>query len=172
MLDAARERALEDGVLDPCVRQRNGELVETLSELEGETRLLVLGKRGEAAHRASEHLGSNLERVVRALHRPILMVPDTYRAPERVMIAFDGSKTMRKGIEMIAASPLLKGVFCHVVVIGADDAELRNQRDWAVDTLNNAGLEAHGAIRSGDVESVLRTYQQEREIDLLVRALA
>lgn len=168
MLEAARGRAVEDGIAEPHTRQRNGELVETLSELESEMRLLVLGKRGESAHLASEHIGSKLERVVRAMHRPILMVPDTFRTPKRVMIAFDGSKTTRKGIEMIAESPLFKGIGCHVVMIGADDSSLRTQCDWALDTLNNAGIEAHGAIRTGEVEAALHTYQHEHDIDLLV----
>ncbi|SDL18500.1 Nucleotide-binding universal stress protein, UspA family [Modicisalibacter muralis] len=168
MLEAARERAIGDGIAEPHVRQRNGELVETLSELESETRLLVLGKRGESAHLASEHLGSNLERVARALHRPILMVPETFSAPERVAIAFDGSKTMRKAIETLAASPLFERIACHVVMVGADVADLRSQSDWAVDTLNNAGFEAHGAVRNGDVETTLHDYCREHAIDLLV----
>lgn len=168
MLEAARERAREAGIAEPHVRQRNGELVETLSEAEGQTRLLVLGKRGENAHVAREHLGSNLERVVRALHRPILMVPETFHTPERVMIAFDGSGTTRKGIEMLAESPLFRQVACHVVMVGADVADNRAQLDWAVSTLEKAGLEVHGCIRAGEVEATLRTYQQEHAIDLLV----
>ncbi|EWH00575.1 hypothetical protein Q427_18795 [Halomonas sp. BC04] len=83
MLAAAKERAIEAGVAEPMTRQRNGTLVETLSELENDIRLLVIGKRGETAHQASEHLGSNLERVVRTLHRPILVVPDASRSPSR-----------------------------------------------------------------------------------------
>lgn len=168
MLEAARERAIEDGIAEPHTRQRNGELVETLTELEEETRLLVLGKRGEAAHLASEHIGSNLERVVRALHRPILVVPDAYRLPERVMIAFDGSKTTRKGVELLAESPLFKGLACHVVMVGAEIADVQAQLDWAVRTLEDAGHEVHGAIRAGEVEATLRAYQREHEIDLLV----
>ncbi|GAA5175988.1 MULTISPECIES: universal stress protein [Halomonadaceae] len=168
MLDEARQRAQQEGVAEPQTRQRNGELVETLSELSGDIRLLVLGKRGESAHRASEHLGSNLERVVRAMHRPILMVPERYRAPERVMIAFDGSKTTRKGVQMIADSPLFKGLACHVVMIGADIADIQAQLDWALDILNDTGIKAHGAIRAGEVEASLHEYQHEHAIDLLV----
>ncbi|MBZ9559924.1 MULTISPECIES: universal stress protein [Modicisalibacter] len=168
MLDAARQRAKEAGIDEAQARQRNGELVETLHELEGEARLLVLGKRGESAHVAAEHLGSNLERVVRAVHRPILMVPDTFSAPQRVMIAFDGSRTTRKGVEMIAASPLFAGLTCHVVTVGADIADIQAQLDWAIDTLNDAGIQAHKAIRAGEVEATLREYQREHAIDLLV----
>ncbi|MFC3284915.1 universal stress protein [Litchfieldella rifensis] len=168
MLEAAKSRAIENGVAEPGIRQRNGELVETLAELEDDIRLLVIGKRGEAAHKASEHLGSNLERVVRSLHRPILVVPEAFETPRQVLIAFDGSKTTRKGVEMVAKSPLFRGISCHVVMVGAEVADMRSQLDWALMTLNDAGFEAHGEIRAGEVEESLRSYQQEHAIDLLV----
>ncbi len=168
MLKAARERAVEDGVAEPAGRQRNGTLVETLAELEADMRLLVIGKRGEAAHQASDHLGSNLERVVRTLHRPILMAPETFTRPERVMIAFDGSKTTRKGVEMLAKSPLFNDIPVHVVIVGAETGDHRSQLEWALSTLREAGHEAEGAIRAGDVEETLRGYQEEHGIDLLV----
>ncbi|MDT8894552.1 universal stress protein [Halomonas sp. I1] len=168
MLKAAVERAVDDGVAEPATRQRNGTLVETLDELEDEIRLLVIGKRGETAHQASEHLGSSLERVVRGLHRPILMVPETFKRPERVMIAFDGSKTTRKGVEMLASSPLFQGIPVHVVIVGAETGDHRSQLDWALKTLRDAGHEAEGAIRAGEVEETLRTYKDEHAIDLVV----
>lgn len=168
MLDAAKSRAQEDGVAEPATRQRNGELVETLTELEPDIRLLVIGKRGETAHMASEHLGSNLERVVRSLHRPILMVPEAFTQPRRVMLAFDGSKTTRKGVEMLARSPLFKGIDVHVVMVGADVADTRSQLEWALASLREAGFEAHGEIRAGEVEECLRAYQQEHDIDMLI----
>lgn len=168
MLQAARERAVEGGVTEPGSRQRNGTLVETLEDLEEEIRLLVVGKRGETAHQDSGHLGSNLERVVRTLHRPILMVPDAFKRPEKVMIAFDGSKTTRKGVEMLARSPLFDGVPVHVVIVGAETGDNRSQLDWALKTLRDAGHEAEGAIRAGEVEATLRAYQEEQGIDLLV----
>ncbi|WP_299311458.1 universal stress protein [uncultured Halomonas sp.] len=168
MLEAARERAIEGGVAEPGTRQRNGTLVETLEELQEEMRLLVIGKRGERAHQDSGHLGSNLERVVRSLRRPILMVPQRFKAPERVMIAFDGSQTARKGVEMLARSPLFEGIPVHVVIVGAETGDNRAQLDWALETLRGAGHEAEGAIRAGEVEATLRAYKEENAIDLLV----
>ena len=168
MLKAAKERAVEGGIAAPGTRQRNGTLVETLEELQNDIRLLVIGKRGETAHQDSGHLGSSLERVVRTLHRPILMVPDTFKAPEAVMLAFDGSKTTRKGVDMLAKSPLFDGIPVHVVIVGAETGDNRSQLDWALKTLRDAGHEAEGAIRAGEVEATLRTYQEENGIDLLV----
>lgn len=168
MLEAAKARALEDGVSDPITRQLNGTLIETLVELEKEVRLLVVGKRGETAHQAKGHLGSNLERVVREIHRPILMVPKVFSQPEKVLIAFDGSKTARKGVEMLARSPLFSGKECHVLIVGADTAEHHGEIDWALQTLREAGHQAEGAIRAGEVDEVLQAYEQEKGIDLLV----
>ncbi|MFY0992968.1 universal stress protein, partial [Halomonas sp. C05BenzN] len=44
----------------------------------------------------------------------------------------------------------------------------RSQLDWALATLRDAGHEAEGAIRAGEVEATLRAYQEEQGIDLLV----
>lgn len=134
-------------------------------ELEDTARLVVLGKHDE---HLGEHVGSRLESVVRTLHRPILVTTPAYREPRRVMIAFDGSATTRKGIEMVAASPLFHGLLCHVVMIGADSAEHRAQLDWARDTLAAAGFEAPAVLRSGEVERVLCDYRREHDIDLLI----
>ena len=168
MLEAAKARAIDDGVSDPITRQLNGTLVETLVELEKGMRLLVVGKRGETAHQASGHLGSNLERVVREMHRPILMVPKTFKQPEKVLMAFDGSKTARKGVEMLARSPLFAGTDCHVLIVGADTAEHRSELDWALSTLRDAGHQAEGAIRSGEVDETLQAYEKDNDIDLMV----
>ncbi len=168
MLEAAQARAVEKGVTDPAVRQLNGTLVETLVGLENETRLVVVGKRGETAHQASHHLGANLERVVREMHRPVLMVPAGFKKPQKVLIAFDGSKTARKGVDMLARSPLFTGCESHVLITGAETAENRSQLDWALTTLRDAGHEALGAIRAGEVDETLDTYEREHGIDLLV----
>lgn len=168
MLDAAKKRALGAGVIDPTSRQRHGDLVENLQELETDMRLLVMGRQGESSDRASQHIGSQLESVIRVIHRPILVTPDGFLKPQRVMLAFDGSQTTRKGVEMLASSPLLKGLPMHLVMVGPANDELKAQLNWAKETLLNAGFAVHVEIRTGEVTAVLHSYQQEHDIDLLV----
>lgn len=96
------------------------------------------------------------------------MVPKQFTAPHNVLMAFDGSNTARKGVEMLAKSPLFEGATCHVVIVGAETAENRSQLNWALETLREAGHTAEGAIRAGEVEETLRTYKQEHSIDMLV----
>ncbi|MBR9798909.1 universal stress protein [Cobetia sp. UIB-001] len=168
MLEAAYERAVQAGIAEPRPRQRNGELVETLAELEDEIRLLVIGKRGEGAEQASEHLGSNLERVIRSLHRPVLVVPGEFNQPTRVLIAFDCSTTIKRAVEVLAASPLLQGAELHLVMVGAESVEHQAPLDAARDTLTAAGFSVQASFRAGEVEACLREYAKEHAIDMLV----
>lgn len=168
MLDAAKARAIADGVPNPTSRQRHGELVDTLLEFQGEIRLLVMGRQGEQGDSAGEHIGSHLENVGRTLHRPILVIPSDYSEPQRILIAFDGSATTRKAVDMVARSPLFRGLPCHVVMVGADKDEPREQLGWARTHLETAGFDVTAEIRQGEVEAVLCAYRTEHEIDLIV----
>ncbi len=168
MLEAAKAEATAAGVPDAQVRQVHGTLVGQVTEMDPEIRLLVLGKRGETAHQSADHLGSNLERVIRAMSRPILVVPMTFHTPHRVMIAFDASDTTRKGVAMMAESPLFQGATLHVVQVGDPDAAHRDAQQAAVATLQASGLEATAAIVAGDPDAVLPAYQRDHQIDLMV----
>ncbi|WMC12327.1 universal stress protein [Oceanimonas pelagia] len=168
MLAAAQERARTSGLEHTHTLQRHGALVDTLVELEPTTRLLVLGRHGEASASAHAHLGSHVEQVIRALHRPILVTLGEYHAPQKVMLAFDGSATTRKGVEMLAASPLFRGLELHLVLAGADTDDHRAQLEWARQLLAQAGLTAVTAIVPGEADKALTGYQQQQGMDLMI----
>ncbi|MDP1899628.1 MAG: universal stress protein [Rubrivivax sp.] len=168
MLEGARARAIATGIEPLIVRQRHGELVDTLQELENDIRLLVIGRQGEQSASLGGHIGSQLENVVRTLHRPILVVPADYREPQRILIAFDGSATMRQAVELVTSSPLFRSLACHVVIVGADRDERRAQLEWARATLASAGHAVTASLRSGAVEDELDAYVFEHAINLTV----
>jgi nucleotide-binding universal stress UspA family protein len=167
-LEAAKERAQRDGVASPQLRQRHGDLVGSLRELQGEIRLLVIGRQGETSDAVSQLLGSQLESVIRTLHRPILVTPGQFQAPRSLMLAYDGSATCDKGVDLLAASPLFKGLPIHVVMVGADSDAARAQLEQAKQRLVAGGHDVQLAIRAGEVEPTLHDYQAEQGIDLLV----
>ncbi|MDX5333289.1 MAG: universal stress protein [Gammaproteobacteria bacterium] len=168
MLEDAYDRVKAAGVAEADRRQRHGDLLETLVELQEETRLLVLGKEGEHTDSLGEHIGSNVESVVRTVQRPVLVTTTEYTEPRRIMIAFDGGDTTRKCVEMVAGSPLFKGLPVHIVMVGDEKPENQAQLDWARQTLEAAGFEALASIQAGDVETVLCNYRKEHAIDLIV----
>ena len=168
MLDEAEKRVRDSGIGEVVQRQRHGDLTESLLALENQTRLLVMGLHGETCSERDTHIGSQLETVIRSMHRPILLVPDEFTRPRSAMLAFDGSATAFKGVELLAGSPVLKGMPLHLVMIGADTSDRREQLRKAEKML--AGLESGItlAIRAGDVEPALHAYQEEHDIDILV----
>jgi nucleotide-binding universal stress UspA family protein len=168
LLEGAKQRAKNHGIENAEGRQRHGELVEALRELEEQARLYVIGRRGETAQQASEHLGSNLERAVRALHRPILIVPKEFTAPRSVMIAFDGSATTCKGVEMIARSPIFRGLPCHVVTVTDKPDGAKESLEWARATLSNAGFDVTATTVEGEPETAFLQYIAAHQIDMLV----
>lgn len=159
--------AHEPGGVQAVVRQRHGELAATLLDLESDVRLFVIGKRGEHADLATGHLGSNLERVVRAVHRPVLVASREFRPIDRFMIAFDGSATTRTCVEMVALSPLLRGLECHVLAVGAKAAS-EGGLAWASGRLAEAGFMPHIHALEGSAEDVITRQVDALGIDLLV----
>lgn len=168
MLEKSRERTVKAGAAFPELKQRHGHLIESLIDLQGDTRLLVIGRVGEDSSRGVHSLGSQIEDVVRTIHRPVLITASSYKMPEKVMLAFDGSRTAHKTVDLLAASPLCANLPIHLVMVGADSEGNRESLEKARSTLLTAGFVVHAQILHGEVEAALHAYQAEQGIDLLV----
>lgn len=173
LLQQARAIAMDAGMIEVETRLRHGELAENLLELEQDVRLFVLGKRGQDAPSDPGELdvaplGRELEGVVRAVHRPLLVASREFHPIQRVLIAFDGSPTTRKGVQMVAASPLFRGADIHVVAVGSAEDTGRRELPWAQQTLADAGFKPQASGIEGSAEAVLREYIRDQRIDLLV----
>lgn len=167
-LNQLRQQALAAGTTSVDVRQRHGEIEETLPEQQGDVRLFVLGRRGASADTVQRDLGSNLEWVVRSVNRPTLVVSDRYTEPSRVLLGFDGSGVTRRGVEMIARSPLLKGLPIHIVMAGKAQAHSAKLLDNAQAILTAAGFNVTSHINTDAPEVVIPQMVNDQQSDLLV----
>lgn len=168
MLEAGVQRVRADGVAAPLTRQRHGELVDTLRELESEIRLLVMGRKGEVSDSLAKHVGSHLESVIRTLHKPILVATGEFSVPRKLMLAFDNSPSTRKALDMLTESSLFAGLPIHLLMVGSDNLDARSGLDAAQQRLQQAGFSVTSMLRDGEVEPVLQAYQREQGIDLIV----
>ncbi|ANT65478.1 MULTISPECIES: universal stress protein [Prosthecochloris] len=169
MLQAAKERASVLHKGETTTLQQHGNLPETALELQSQSRLLVMGRQGEAHENTPGSIGSHIETVARTMHRPILVVMPGFSVPQRFMIAYDGSDTAEKAVDMVAQSPLLKGMNCHVVMISnSSKPEPQVQLEKVATKLEQAGLTVTSALLEGDVINTLLEYQDTLNIDLMV----
>jgi len=165
MLTAAKER-IEQAGTKAATKQRHGSLTESLIEMEEDIRVLVLGIRGEEHEQDNHHLGAHLEATIRALHRPILVVNSEFKVPENVMLAYDGSDASGKALEMLAQSPLFKGIPVHLVTVGEDPAGANTLQHKANERLKASGHKVTAVTLDGRASEVLVNYQAEHNIDL------
>ncbi|MBM69446.1 MAG: universal stress protein UspA [Haliea sp.] len=168
LLQAAEAVARRAGAAEVTQRQRHGDLVSTLADLEDDTRLVILGRQGEDHAAEANAIGSHLESVVRRIQRPILVTLQVFRPPRSFMIAFDGSATAQKALDRVAGSPLLAGLPCHLVSVGPLTEDQRRQVAEATGALQAAGFAVTVATLEGDVQSTLNRYHREQQVDLMV----
>lgn len=168
MLNAAKERVIASGINNVETYQHHGSLAESLVELEDEIRVMVIGIRGEH-HEADQHdknnqgIGHQLESVIRSMHKPILVINTEYSEPKKAMLAYDGSPSCKKALQMVASSKLFKNMLCHIVHVGSYGEVLLAE---ASKTLDDAGIDNTSVQLDGSVDEVLVNYQLENDIDL------
>lgn len=168
-LDEAKRQIEGLGVLEVTTSLRHGgDLIETLAERESGADLIVVGKRGEAADFAKLHLGSNLERMLRASHRPVLVASRAFRPITRFMIAFDGRSSALKAVDGVSRSPLFARLEGSIVSVGTETAEMRRKLDDAASQLRAGGLEVTSHTAPGEPETVIPQIVEAESIDVLV----
>ncbi|RMH42994.1 MAG: universal stress protein [Alphaproteobacteria bacterium] len=168
ILEDARAIVDRDGVREVTTRLRHGDIVEAIAEVEGEARVIVIGKRGEAADFAKGHLGSNLERIVRAAHRPVFVAARAFKPIESVLIAYDGSRAARKAVEHVARSSFFRDLPVTIVTVGAETDETRKRLADAKATLAAAGIMAETRIVPGQPEVELGKMVDREGFGMLV----
>lgn len=168
LLDDAARRVREAGIAEVYQRLEQGELAEQLRDHEANARLIVIGKGGEATKSGASHLGRNLERVIRASHKPVLIASEAFRPIRRCLLAWDGGKSAGDAISYLVESPLLREAEGSVLMAGDETGADRTRLGDAVRHLESAGLRVTGAIREGEPETVIARAVERDEIDLLV----
>ncbi|HHX91698.1 MAG TPA: universal stress protein [Paracoccus sp.] len=156
------------GVAEVTTRLRHGDIVEAVAEVESDARVIVIGKRGEAVDFAKGHLGSNLERIVRASHRPVFVASRAFRPIKKVLVAYDGGASAVKALDHIARSPLFQGLEVHVVTVGTATADVTRDLADAKTMLKAAGIEAGTSILPGQPETALARLVEDAQFDLLI----
>lgn len=160
-LDAAGIRRVE-------TLQRHGSLVDTLVDLEPAASLVVLGKRGEHCDFAKGHVGGQLERVIRASVKPVLVASRAFEPIQRFLIAYDGGPSIRKALDHLLETPLLKGMPCLLLRAGKIDDNARYYLEETADRLRGEGFDVSSEARTGTPDDVISSAVKDYEINLLV----
>lgn len=167
ILDDARA-ILDAAGVTATANLRRGDLVEAVAEHEAGSAFLILGKRGEAADFARGHLGSNLERVVRSAHQPVLVASRAFRPIERLLIAYDGGPSAMRAVDHVARSPLYSGLAVTVATVAAPSQAVERSLENAKAMLGGGGIAAETLVVPGQPDTALGELVESRGFDMLV----
>lgn len=169
MLLRLQERALKQEAKAVKIVQKHGELYENVQAYKEEIRLLILGLRGKD-HESNVHaIGSQVEELIRTLNVPILLVNEAFFEPRKILIAYDGSPSSKKAIDMVVKEPLFNHVERHIVNVHKDKALssfMLEEATHILETLSFSTL--YTASLQGEPIKELLNYQKEKSIDLIV----
>lgn len=168
LLDDAAARMRSQADIEVTTKLRNGDLISAISDLEAETRFMIIGKRGEGAGFAAAHLGSNLDRAVRTSNRPILVTSRAMKPMKRFLLAFDGSAATGRAVERMREGSVLKGMEAHILSVGTPTPGVRDKLTAAANGLRQAGFDVTEHLMTGEPEAVITKAVKDVEADMLV----
>ncbi|WP_324263028.1 universal stress protein [Altererythrobacter sp. H2] len=128
LLAAGEQMLREAGIAEIRPLHRHGGVVETILEREDNARVVVMGKRRVGHEFASDHIGSMIERVVRASAKPVLVASRRYAQPQHVVFAYDASPAADRALERLANSPLFSGLPVTIVMAEAEGEAKREAK--------------------------------------------
>lgn len=167
LLAAGETRLRGAGAIDVRTLHRHGGIVETILEREAGAHVVMIGKRGASNEFAAEHIGSKIERVVRASSRPVFVASRKYAEPRNVVFAYDCSPAAERALTRLAESPAHAGLPVHIVMADAESEAHRRALDAAADRLRN-GREVATSLERGKPESVIAAIVEQTPSAILV----
>jgi nucleotide-binding universal stress UspA family protein len=168
LLDEAATRIRAATDVEVTTKLRNGDLLNAVDELEGETRFAIIGKRGTSADFTKMNLGSNVDRVVRNSKRPILIASRTFAPVAQFLLAYDGGAAGNRALDRLCEGSVLHGVTCHLLSVGAATPAVRDKLTLAANRLRDAGFDVTEHLISGEPETVIAKAVVDLKISLLV----
>jgi nucleotide-binding universal stress UspA family protein len=168
LLEEAHSILSKAGVSEITTRMRHGDIVETVAEMEEDAGVIIIGKRGEAADFAKNHLGSNLERIARASRRTVFVASRAFQPIQKVLVAYDGGPSAKKALDLIARMPLFVDLAIHIVTVAADSPSIRKGLESAATGLRDAGYTVTTDSVEGQPDVALGKLVEEQGFNLVV----
>jgi len=171
ILQNADQILKEEGVNDIELLNPTGFLVDCFRDFEADADMVVLGKRGEAAEFASDHLGANIERIVRSSSKPCLVTPQTFVPVERILLAYDGSPSAKRIVNFLTGNAAgFKDRDLHVITVAksASDEVSSQMLAKVQEKLQQAGFATTTSMVAGEPEKVIAQYIKQHQITLLM----
>jgi len=147
---------------------QTGLLADTIEDFERDFDIVFLGKRGESAEFAIDHIGSTLERVVRSSQRACFVTNRSFKEISKVAFAFDDGASCRKLMNALSDWEWLKEFPIHLLSVDEEGGGKTERLLGAEKRLVDAGYDVRSEMLVGVPEDAISGYVDSSGIDLLL----
>lgn len=163
LLDSLKERATKASKNEVTILQIRGDVVETILKSQGETAVLVIGIASNKEHK----IGDNVKDIIRAIHKPILLVNSEYVEPKKLLIAYNGSSQSKKLLHSTSIRPIFKDIKRDIVNVNDDKRLSEKLLNEAKEIFSKQNIEVSTSVLSGDPKDEVLNYFEKNSFDIL-----
>lgn len=171
LLERSAEVLRESGYSKEIISShKTGFLVDSLKELEENTDLIVVGKRGENANFATEHLGSTMERVVRSSTKPCFVASRSFNPIDKILFAYQDVKSCHEALSFIRRMEWIKGLELHLISVSPNQEEedILKALSLVESELRDSGYNVKCQMLHGITSQAIIDYSKKENMDLLI----
>lgn len=153
----------------PCSDKRTsaGIVTNEICAMANLADLVVMGRHGVNEEFQHGLLGNTTEGVIRKSPKPVLVTPKEFRAPERPLLAYDGSQNASKAMHSAAEWAKTLGAPLTVISVSREGEGKGKGMKEARNYLKPYGIDASFAELAGDAPSLIEKYYRDNSHDLL-----
>jgi len=159
--------AKEQGIQKIHTLQRHGELDETLEELTAETKIAIIGLRGQDNEGNNLRIGNHVETIIRTLNIPILLVNSSFKPINSILMAYDGSDFANKAIYTATQDPIFPNVKRVIANVNKEESISAKLLSDAKQLFSKAQINVETTSLKGDAVEALLNYQEENNLDII-----
>lgn len=156
---------------------------EELVKCSSDADLIIIGKRGESAEHHvygdvtiplreqeqvnTKEFGSNLENLIRASQKPILVVTTNYNLPfKKLVFAYDDSEAAEKLADFLSTAKIFKNFKLHMILVNHHGKESFKN---SLEKIKDAGFKVTSDENlDGNLNEIIADYVSENGADLIV----
>lgn len=153
---------------------RRSKLLPAIEHHADKSQMIVIGRRGKDHQNDHVNIGSQIENVVRAIQRPIMVCSDGFITPDSYMIAFDGSETAKKAVQLVCENQIAKNLTGHIVMVDNQDTVNETELYKAQKKMSDAGFKVTAHLinskktAAGDVVKALTNFRYDNNISMFI----
>jgi nucleotide-binding universal stress UspA family protein len=159
--------AKEQGVEKTHTLQRHGALDETLEELTAETKIAIIGLRGQDNEGNNLSIGKHVETIIRTLNIPILLVNSSFKPITSILMAYDGSDFANKAIYTATQDPIFPNVKRVIANVNKEESISAKLLSDAKQLFSKAQIDVETTSLKGDAVEALLNYQEKNGLDII-----